>query len=148
MLAAAGLRWYEISNWAAGPADRCRHNMLYWTDGDWWGIGPGAHSHVGGTRWWNVRHPRSYAERLAAGSSPGQAREVLTERERRTEQIMLLTRLSAGCPAGLLSAAGQAAAQAAIGDGLADAPGWADGRVVLTARGRLLADAVIRGLTE
>jgi putative oxygen-independent coproporphyrinogen III oxidase len=148
MLAAAGLRWYEISNWAAGPAAWCRHNMLYWADGDWWGIGPGAHSHVGGTRWWNVRHPRGYAARLAAGSSPGQAREVLTERERRTEQIMLLTRLSAGCPAGLLSAAGQAAAQAAIGDGLADAAGWADGRVVLTARGRLLADAVIRGLTE
>ncbi len=122
--AAAGLGWYEISNWAAGPAARCRHNMLYWTDGDWWGIGPGAHSHVGGTRWWNVRHPRSYAARLAAESSPGQAREVLTERERRTEQIMLLTRLSAGCPAGLLSAAGQAAAQTAIGDGRGDVAAW------------------------
>jgi putative oxygen-independent coproporphyrinogen III oxidase len=148
MLAAAGLRWYEISNWAADDAARCRHNLLYWTDGDWWGIGPGAHSHVGGTRWWNVRHPRRYAARLAAGSSPGQAREVLTERERRTEQIMLLTRLAAGCPTALLSAGGQAAAQAAVGDGLADPAAWAQGRVVLTPGGRLLADAVIRGLTE
>ena len=148
MLAAAGLRWYEISNWAADEAARCQHNLLYWTDGDWWGIGPGAHSHVGGTRWWNVRHPRSYAARLAAGSSPGQAREVLTEREHRTEQIMLLTRLASGCPAALLSDGGQAAARSAVGDGLADATAWADGRVMLTPGGRLLADAVIRGLTE
>jgi putative oxygen-independent coproporphyrinogen III oxidase len=148
MLSAAGLRWYEISNWAAGEDARCRHNLLYWTGGDWWGIGPGAHSHIGGTRWWNVRHPRSYAARLAAGASPGQAREVLTERERRTEQIMLLTRLATGCPAGLLSTAGRAAAQAAVGDGLAAADAWAGGRVVLTPAGRLLADAVIRGLTE
>ena len=148
MLSAAGLRWYEISNWAAGEDARCRHNLLYWTGGDWWGIGPGAHSHVGGTRWWNVRHPRSYAARLAAGASPGQAREVLTERERRTEQIMLLTRLATGCPDGVLTTAGRAAAQAAVGDGLAAADAWAGGRVVLTPAGRLLADAVIRGLTE
>jgi oxygen-independent coproporphyrinogen-3 oxidase len=147
MLAVAGLRWYEISNWAAGDAARCRHNMLYWTGGNWWGIGPGAHSHIGGTRWWNVRHPRRYAARLAAGSSPAQAREVLTGPERRTEQIMLRTRLADGCPAGLLTARGRAAGQAAVGDGLADPAAWADGRVVLTPAGRLLADAVIRGLT-
>jgi oxygen-independent coproporphyrinogen-3 oxidase len=147
MLAASGLAWYEISNWAAGEAARCRHNLLYWTGGDWWGMGPGAHSHVGGTRWWNVRHPRRYAARLAAGSSPAQAREVLTGPERRTEQIMLRTRLADGCPAGLLTARGRAAGQAAVGDGLADPAAWADGRVGLTPAGRLLADAVIRGLT-
>ena len=78
----AGLDWYEISNWAAGPAAQCRHNLLYWHGADWWGIGPGAHSHVGGTRWWNVRHPAAYAARLAAGDSPAQAREVLTAAER------------------------------------------------------------------
>jgi putative oxygen-independent coproporphyrinogen III oxidase len=147
LFGAAGLRWYEISNWAAGDASACRHNLLYWTDGDWWGIGPGAHSHVGGTRWWNVRHPAGYAARLAAGTSPGQAREILTPRERSTERIMLQTRLAAGLPVTALDQAGTSAAAAAVADGLADRAAFTAGRVVLTRRGRLLADAVIRGLT-
>jgi oxygen-independent coproporphyrinogen-3 oxidase len=148
LLTARGLDWYEISNWAASPDARARHNVLYWTGGDWWGIGPGAHSHVAGTRWWNVKHPAAYATRLRAGTSPGQAREVLTDQERRTEQILLLTRLSAGCPLDLLGPVGRAAAAAAVGDGLADPEAHTAGRVVLTRRGRLLADAVIRGLTS
>jgi len=147
MLGSAGLRWYEISNWAAGDASACRHNLLYWAGGDWWGVGPGAHSHVGGTRWWNVRHPAAYAARLAAGVSPGQAREILTPGERRTERIMLLTRLAAGCPVAELDQAGIRAAASAAADGLADETALAAGRVVLTSRGRLLADAVIRDLT-
>jgi oxygen-independent coproporphyrinogen-3 oxidase len=147
LLGSAGLRWYEISNWAAGDAAACRHNLLYWTGADWWGIGPGAHSHVGGTRWWNVRHPADYAARLAAGRSPAQAREMLTPGQRRTERIMLLTRLASGCPVAELDQAGLAAAAAAAADGLADAAALDAGRVVLTTRGRLLADAVIRGLT-
>jgi putative oxygen-independent coproporphyrinogen III oxidase len=148
LLAAAGLRWYEVSNWAASPGARCRHNLLYWTDGDWWGAGPGAHSHVAGTRWWNVRHPAAYAARIAAGVSPGQAREILTEPERHTERIMLLTRLAAGCPLAELSPAGRAAAATAVQDGLADPGAYAQAKVVLTTRGRLLADAVIRDLTD
>ena len=153
MLAAHGLHWYEVSNWAAGPGSACRHNLLYWTGGNWWGIGPGAHSHVGGTRWWNVKHPAAYAARLSPGdgrgaASPGLAREVLTPAERRLEEIMLLTRLASGCPVGLLSPAGQVAAAAAVRDGLATPEAHAAGRVVLTRRGRLLADAVIRGLTD
>jgi putative oxygen-independent coproporphyrinogen III oxidase len=148
LLAGAGLHWYEISNWAASPDAMCRHNLLYWTGGDWWGIGPGAHSHVGGTRWWNVRHPAAYAARIAAGASPGQAREILTAAERRIERIMLLTRLTAGCPLAELSPAGRAAAAAAVADGLAEPVAHAGGRVLLTASGRLLADAVIRGLTD
>jgi oxygen-independent coproporphyrinogen-3 oxidase len=148
LLASAGLRWYEISNWAASPDAACRHNLLYWTSGNWWGVGPGAHSHIGGTRWWNVRHPAAYAARLAAGASPGQAREVLTQAERRTERIMLLTRLASGCPLDELAPAGRAAAAAAVRDGLADPPAHAAGRVILTPSGRLLADAVIRGLTD
>src|SRR6266700_2168374 len=147
VLTAAGYGWYEISNWAAARPARCAHNMLYWTGGDWWGIGPGAHSHVGGTRWWNVRHPAGYAARLAAGSSPAQAREILTPGQRSTERIMLLTRLASGCPAAELDRAGLAAAAAAAADGLADPAALEAGRVVLTSRGRLLADAVIRGLT-
>ena len=77
-LADRGYEQYEISNWARSPADRCRHNLLYWTGGDWWGLGPGAHSHVGGVRWWNVKHPSAYARRLSDGVSPGHGRELLT----------------------------------------------------------------------
>jgi coproporphyrinogen III oxidase-like Fe-S oxidoreductase len=148
LLARAGLHWYEISNWAATDAARCRHNLLYWTGGNWWGVGPGAHSHVGGTRWWNVRHPAAYAARLAAGRSPGQGREILTERLRRLERVLLLTRLAAGCPVGELEPAGLAAARAAVAGGLAEAAALARGRVVLTRRGRLLADRVVGDLTD
>src|SRR5579859_2949419 len=112
LLSSAGLHWYEISNWAAGEQARCRHNMLYWTGADWWGFGPGAHSQVGGTRWWNVRHPSAYAARLAAGQSPAAAREVLGPGERSMEQVMLGLRLSGGLPlAGLTPAAREEAAR-------------------------------------
>jgi putative oxygen-independent coproporphyrinogen III oxidase len=148
MLAAAGLSWYEISNWAAAEGTRCRHNLLYWTGADWWGIGPGAHSHVGGVRWWNVKHPAAYAARLASGASPGQAREILTDDERRTERIMLLARLATGCPVDELLPAGRAAAATAVTDGLAEPAAHAAGRLVLTPAGRLLADAVIRDITD
>jgi len=147
VLSAHGMTWYEISNWAACDAARCRHNLLYWTGGDWWGIGPGAHSHVGGTRWWNVKHPAAYAARIAAGASPAQAREILAERERRLERVLLTTRLADGCPLAELEPAGQQAAAAAVAAGLAAEAAYASGRVVLTRRGRLLADAVVRDLT-
>jgi oxygen-independent coproporphyrinogen-3 oxidase len=147
LLAKAGLSWYEISNWAANGDDQCRHNLLYWTGGDWWGVGPGAHSHVGGTRWWNVRHPSAYAARLTSDRSPGQAREILPERLRQLERVLLLTRLAAGCPLSELEPAGLAAAAAAVDDGLAEKEELRAGRVVLTRRGRLLADRVIVGLT-
>ena len=147
LLSSAGQRWYEISNWAAGPGAQCRHNLLYWTSANWWGVGPGAHSHVGATRWWNVRHPSAYAARVSAGDSPAQAREVLTKREQRLERILLLTRLAEGCPETELDQAGRAAARAAVADGLAERGAHEAGQVVLTWRGRLLADAVVRGLT-
>jgi len=146
--AAAGLTWYEISNWASSDQARCQHNLLYWTGGDWWGVGPGAHSHAGGTRWWNVRHPSAYSDRITAGVSPGQAREVLTGEDRRIERILLTTRLISGCAADELSPAGLRAARAAVADGLAESSELAAGRVVLTTQGRLLADAVIRDLTD
>jgi putative oxygen-independent coproporphyrinogen III oxidase len=147
VLSARGMTWYEISNWAARGAARCRHNLLYWTGGDWWGIGPGAHSHVGGTRWWNVKHPAAYAVRIAGGASPAQAREILAGRERRLERILLTTRLADGCLLAELEPAGQQAAAAAVAAGLAAEAAYASGRVVLTRRGRLLADAVVRDLT-
>jgi oxygen-independent coproporphyrinogen-3 oxidase len=147
VLSGHGLRWYEVSNWAASGPARCAHNLLYWTGADWWGAGPGAHSHVGGTRWWNVKHPAAYAGRVAAGVSPAHARETLTAAERQLERVMLLTRLAGGCPVTELDPAGRDAAEKAVADGLADAGALAAGRVVLTLRGRLLADAVIRDLT-
>ncbi|WP_326795860.1 radical SAM family heme chaperone HemW [Streptomyces sp. NBC_01808] len=150
-LSAAGMEWYEVSNWAAaggGAGARCRHNELYWTGADWWGAGPGAHSQVGGVRWWNVKHPAPYASALAAGRSPAAGREVLTEEDRRVERILLELRLSAGCPVSLLRPAGAAAAARAVGDGLLEGGPYEAGRLVLTLRGRLLADAVVRDLVD
>ena len=92
----AGLGWYEVSNWARDRAARCRHNLGYWTGADWWGVGPGAHSHVGGVRWWNVKHPAAYADRINAGDSPAHAREVLDEETRRVERVLLEMRLHDG----------------------------------------------------
>ena len=142
----AGLAWYEVSNWARDDAARCRHNLLYWTGADWWGVGPGAHSHVGGVRWWNVKHPAAYAARLAEGVSPAHAREVLDLDTRRVEQVMLELRLADGLDVGVLDGPGRAAARRAAADGLLEPGHLADGRAVLTLRGRLLADAVVRDL--
>ncbi|UJB41971.1 radical SAM family heme chaperone HemW [Streptomyces sp. A1-5] len=147
-LTAAGYSWYEVSNWATTEAARCRHNELYWTGADWWGAGPGAHSHVGGVRWWNVKHPAAYAQALAEGRSPGAGRELLADEDRRVERILLELRLAAGCPLSLLAPAGASAAARAVADGLL-APGpYEAGRAVLTLRGRLLADAVVRDLVD
>src|SRR5580693_7563108 len=147
LLGQAGFTWYEISNWAKTGDARCRHNLLYWTGGDWWGFGPGAHSHVGGTRWWNVRHPAAYAARLAAGESPAAGREVLTPAEQRMEDIMLRARLAEGLPLTVLTAPAFRYSERAVASHLADPSAFADGRLVLTRQGRLLADAVIRDLT-
>jgi putative oxygen-independent coproporphyrinogen III oxidase len=143
-LSRAGLGWYEVSNWARTPAARCRHNELYWTSADWWGVGPGAHSHVGGVRWWNVKHPAAYGDRLARGLSPAQGREVLGPETRRVERVLLESRLRDGLPVDVLDAAGRAALPDQVERGLVEA--GAGDRVVLTARGRLLADAVVRDL--
>jgi len=145
-LGAAGFSWYEVSNWATTPAARCRHNLLYWTGGDWWGLGPGAHSHVGGVRWWNVKHPTAYAKRVEAGLSPGLGREILTDTDRHVEDVMLRVRLRDGLPLTALDAPGLAGAARALADGLLDPAAYEAGSVVLTLRGRLLADAVIRDL--
>jgi oxygen-independent coproporphyrinogen-3 oxidase len=145
-LAAAGLAWYEVSNWAASPDAVCRHNIGYWQDGDWWGLGPGAHSHLAGARWWNVKHPARYAALLADGKSPEADREVLTDAEQRTERVMLQLRLATGLRLSLLDDAGAAAASRAAEDGLLDPAALAAGRAVLTRRGRLLADRVVHQL--
>ncbi|MDP9417719.1 MAG: radical SAM family heme chaperone HemW [Actinomycetota bacterium] len=144
----AGYEWYEVSNWARGPEHRCRHNVGYWTGWDWWGVGPGAHSHVGGVRWWNVKHPSAYAERLGSGRSPAQGREILTAEERRIEQVLLGVRLADGVPLAVLGSSGRNAAAGLVADGLLAADNFAAERAVLTMRGRLLADAVVRELVD
>jgi len=139
----SGLGWYEVSNWARERAARCRHNLGYWTGADWWGVGPGAHSHVGGVRWWNVKHPAAYADRINAGDSPAHAREVLDEETRRVERVLLETRLHDGLPVSVLDAAGRAEVDDLVRRGLLERYGE---RLVLTTDGRLLADAVVRDL--
>jgi oxygen-independent coproporphyrinogen-3 oxidase len=148
LLSEAGYRWYEVSNWAVSEDAHCRHNLLYWTGADWWGVGPGAHSHIGGTRWWNVKHPSVYAQRIEAGQSPGQARELLGAQDRRIERILLELRISEGLELGVLSEKGRAAAEVALQEELLEPLPFADGHAVLTLRGRLLADAIVRDLTD
>jgi putative oxygen-independent coproporphyrinogen III oxidase len=141
VLSAAGLEWYEISNWGSP----CAHNLGYWRSHDWWGLGPGAHSHIGGVRWWNVLQPERYARMTAAGESPAAGRERLTPGQLRTERTMLGLRLADGlelAPDQRVHAARLAAeglvARAALGDGIAR----------LTLDGRLMADRVARELLQ
>jgi oxygen-independent coproporphyrinogen-3 oxidase len=148
ILGDAGFEWYEVSNWSRGDGSRSRHNRLYWTGGDWWGIGPGAHSHVAGVRWWNVKHPRDYSARLAAGQSPAAARELLSDRDRHVERIMLRLRLREGLPLAELGRDADLVVRRAVGDGLLDPSAIERGDLVLSQRGRLLADAVVRDLVD
>lgn len=160
--AEAGYHWYEVSNWARGASSeqsrvhRCQHNLGYWRGDDWWGLGPGAHSHVGGVRWWNVKHPSSYARRLQGGQSPAAGREVLSQAEQRLERLMLGVRVRDGLP--WTSAAGAPNSDTADSS-LRLEPAVVDRLVAeglaaqanplrLTRRGRLLADHVVRELIE
>ncbi|HAM13472.1 MAG: radical SAM family heme chaperone HemW [Microbacterium sp.] len=144
----AGYGWYEVSNWAKTPADRSRHNLAYWRGHDWWGFGPGAHSHVGGVRFWNVRHPAAYAQRLAAGDSPGAGSEIPDEDARLLERVMLRVRTVEGLPVSELAPESRQAVAGLVADGLVDGRGAVRGNLVLTRAGRLLADAVVRALTS
>lgn len=148
LLAAAGYGWYEVSNWATNRAQRSRHNLSYWRGQDWWGYGPGAHSHIGGLRWWNVKHPAAYAQRLAAGQSPAAGRERPDAEARRLEDILLRSRIVDGVAVDEATATGRRNVASLIADGLVDGAAAVHGTIVLTRRGRLLADAVVRALTE
>ena len=141
-LSAAGLAWYEVSNWCR-PGAECRHNLGYWDGGQWWGAGPGAHGYIGTTRWWNVKHPNAYAEVLAGATLPVAGFEQLDAEALHTEDVLLKTRLRQGLPLTALDAAERERAEAVVADGLLVAEG---DRLVLTARGRLLADGVVRTL--
>ncbi len=145
-LLTAGFGWYEISNWARTPDRRCRHNQAYWRSENWWGIGPGAHSHVGGTRWWNVKHPAAYADRLHSDLSPAHSREVLSAEQQHDERVLLGIRLVDGLQLAALSASGRQAVAGLIASDLLDGGSAIKGAAVLTRRGRLLADTVVHAL--
>ncbi|PKY69920.1 coproporphyrinogen III oxidase [Brevibacterium ravenspurgense] len=142
---AAGLHWYEVSNWARSADHECRHNNAYWTGQDWWGFGAGAHSHIGGVRFWNAKHPRAWADRLGQGQSPAIGREVLDADTRRLEDLMLRARIRGGMrleelPAGTGLLLEQFAKQGFVEPD----EEW----LALTLRGRLMADFIVRELSE
>src|SRR5215211_3013455 len=141
LLSRAGFTWYELSNWARSPDHYCRHNLSYWQGANWWGVGPGAHSHIGGTRWWNVKHPATYALRLAAGHSPAQAREIVSSVDRHVERLLLDLRLAEGLAVTELSVAERGRVPHLAARDLVQS---AEDRLILTLSGRLLADAVVR----
>lgn len=141
-LSAAGLHWYEVSNWSAQGGE-CRHNLGYWGGGEWWGAGPGAHGFLGDTRWWNVKHPNAYAQTLAEDRLPIADFEKLDARDRHVEEVMLRVRLRDGLPVTLLDADEQVRAETLCGEGLLLRQREV---LVLTDRGRLLADGVVRDL--
>ncbi|WP_146338632.1 radical SAM family heme chaperone HemW [Nesterenkonia sp. NBAIMH1] len=160
LLRAAGYDWYEVSNWARSPETRSEHNLNYWLDSDWWGAGPGAHSHMAGLRWWNVKHPAAYAQRLHGGTTPGHGREKLDEESLALEHLMLRLRIAEGLDiaqysrlpgAEEISSArlDQLAAQGLLErEALTPTPEHPAGRAVLTLNGRLLADAVTHQLSS
>ena len=132
--------WYEISNWAKKDKE-CKHNLNYWLGNNWWGIGPGAHSHVNGVRWWNHKLPKVWRELLEKQNSPALAREVLSEGQIRSEQIMLLSRLRTGL-------GNQELDENRIENLIANQLATLDtNKIVLTLKGRLLADEVFRQLS-
>ncbi len=165
VLTTAGYGWYEVSNWARASdrtaelplgresdgdfaEHRSRHNLAYWQGHDWWGVGPGAHSHIGGVRWWNVKHPAAYADRIGAGLSPAAGRETLDDATRQLERVLLGSRIREGLVIASLPGGARTAVAGLIADGLVDGASAVRGTLVLTMRGRLLADAVVRRLTE
>ena len=145
VLSDAGYTWYEVSNWAK-PGGECQHNLAYWRSADWWGVGPGAHSHVGGVRWWNVKHPTAYAQRIADHVSPGVAREYLDTEMQRVERVLLELRLRSGLEIDNLDDSGRRQLAAEIDAGLVEPGATESGTAVLTRAGRLVADGVVRRL--
>lgn len=150
MLNAAGYAWYEVSNWAKvsdSEDNRSAHNISYWQSQDWWGYGPGAHSHVGGVRWWNVKHPSAYSGKLSEGVSPAAGRETLTDRTRLEERILLEIRVESGLSVEQVKLVNPDMGKLIAGfiaDELVDPAAAIRGTLRLTLKGRLLADSLVR----
>ena len=151
LLTEAGYSWYEISNWSKSEDLKSNHNLAYWSGQDWWGYGPGAHSHLGSVRWWNHKHPLSYANLLEKNTSPAAGREQLDSDTAALERILLESRTSAGMSIEQikkLQPGSHLAISQLIADGLIEGPDAIAGKLLLTLKGRLLADAVVRALSS
>ena len=140
---AAGLNWYELSNWSKAGSES-RHNLAYWNADNWWGAGPGAHSHIDGRRWWNVKHPTAYKEKISSGQSPMHEEEVLNDEQKNSERMMLEIRLAKGIDAKTLDSGQLAILESFKNQGHLLADSWAAGRIVLSTSGRLIADRIVR----
>jgi putative oxygen-independent coproporphyrinogen III oxidase len=151
LLVAAGYTWYEISNWSKSGSLQSNHNLAYWMGQDWWGYGPGAHSHLGSVRWWNQKHPLSYSKKLEENISPAAGREQLSDATAKLERVLLESRTSSGMSIDeleALHAGAKSRIPQLIADELIDGQQALKGRLVLSLKGRLLADAVVRTLTD
>jgi oxygen-independent coproporphyrinogen-3 oxidase len=144
-LSSAGFEWYEVSNWAK-PGGECKHNLNYWHNQDWIGIGPGAHAHINGLRTWMIKHPAAWAAQVDQNEEPIDGSEVLSATEIANENIMLGLRLRDGIELATLSPAGIEQANEAVTQGLLYSDLFTLGRVVLTPKGRLLADGLVSRL--
>lgn len=141
----AGLSWYELSNWSK-PNHQSRHNVAYWQNSNWWGLGPGAHSHINGTRWWNVKHPTAYKNALLNSQSPVQESEILTPQQISDEKAMLSIRMNYGILLDDLTADQISRVEGYRASGHVNALLWNEGSLQLTAQGRLIADRIVREL--
>ena len=139
----AGFTWYELSNWAK-PGSPCRHNIAYWESANWWGLGPGAHSHLDGVRFWNVKHPAAYKERIESGTTPVQESETLTESQKESERILLAIRMPLGIPKESIDKSRYPVLEEYLASGHLDSTLWESGRLGLTLSGRLIADRIVQ----
>jgi oxygen-independent coproporphyrinogen-3 oxidase len=143
----AGFEWYELSNWSKAGHE-CRHNRAYWVSADWWGLGAGAHSHLNGKRWWNHKHPKSYIDAITSKQPPASETETLTHDEKLIESLMLRIRMRSGIDLSEVDRSQRAVLDSFLERGLFDTQQWQDGRIVLSLKGRLLADQVVRELVS
>jgi oxygen-independent coproporphyrinogen-3 oxidase len=139
----AGMDWYELSNWSK-PGSECKHNLYYWYGENWWGAGPGAHSHMDGRRWWNVKHPGTYKEKILSSGDPTQESENLSDTQREEERLLLNIRLPGGIAKSSLTAQQLEKLSPFLEGGHVSKENWGGGKVTLTQTGRLLADRIVR----
>lgn len=142
----AGFHWYELSNWASSLDARSRHNQVYWNGGNWWGVGPGAHSHLDGKRWWNTKNPITYMKSLDNDATIIAGEEILSESAKSDERIMLGIRLREGLARNELNDIQEEVVAKYIASQAIDQSSWDKGRLTLTLKGRLIADRIVRDL--
>jgi len=143
MCEAKGLTWYELSNWSK-PGHQCRHNIAYWENKNWWGLGPGAHSHIDARRFWNVKHPTTYKQKVFAGESPVLESEQLTAEQIKDESILLGIRMRDGLQIELLEPHQMEVLAVYRENGFIQLH---EDRVILSPAGRLIADRIVREIT-